>query len=177
MSTTAILLTCIKVCLCRVLDVSMGTVRTILTVQGKSNSAALVGFIEIFVWFTVARDALSSDAPAIAVGIAYAGGFALGTFVGCKLSAKFIKGHVMVQAVTSRRDPAMVKAVRDAGFGITVLEVSGTDYAGEKYMIMADMDKNLLSSYEALLHQLDENVFIVVSETKSYQGGYQSGAK
>ncbi len=177
MTTTAIILTCVKVCLCRVLDVSLGTIRTMLTVKGKAYTAAAVGFVEIFVWFTVARDALNSDAPAIAVGIAYAGGFALGTFVGGMLSSKFIKGHVLVQAVTSKRDEAMIKTIRDSGFGITVLEVNGSDYSGEKYMILADMDKNLLSSYEAMLHKLDEDVFIVVSETKSYQGGYQSGVK
>ena len=51
---------CFKIFFARILDVSLGTVRTIFTVKGKSLISALIGFIEVLVWFLVAREALSN---------------------------------------------------------------------------------------------------------------------
>ena len=41
------LLLCIKIFLVRILDVSLGTVRTIMTVKNKNLIASIIGFIEI----------------------------------------------------------------------------------------------------------------------------------
>ncbi|MBQ6012780.1 MAG: hypothetical protein IJL27_01890, partial [Firmicutes bacterium] len=77
-----VLLSCIKIFLCRIMDVSLGTFRTMLTVKGRNQLAALVGFCEVFLWYVIVRDALTGDAPVLATAIAYAGGYATGTFVG-----------------------------------------------------------------------------------------------
>ena len=40
---------CVKIFFVRILDVSLGTLRTIITVKGKILVASLIGFIEMFV--------------------------------------------------------------------------------------------------------------------------------
>ena len=42
---------CLKVFFVRIIDVSMGTCRTIVTVKGKKLLASLIGFFEVFIWF------------------------------------------------------------------------------------------------------------------------------
>ncbi len=173
----SILISCIKIFLCRIMDVSMGTFRTLLTVKGKNSLAALVGFCEVFLWYVIVRDALTGDAPVMATAVAYAGGYATGTFIGGKIAAKLIKGHVAVHVITSGRDPQMLTAIRQAGYAITVVDANSSEYTGGKYMIIADVDKTLLGSFEKLIKSLDEKAFILVIETKNYMGGYVSHGK
>jgi uncharacterized protein YebE (UPF0316 family) len=69
------------ICLCRICDVSIGTVRTILVVQGRKYYAALAGFMEVFIWISAISFIVKHlDNPINLV--AYATGFALGNLVG-----------------------------------------------------------------------------------------------
>ena len=92
-------LLCLKIFGARILDVSLGTLRMMITVKGKNLYASLVGFFEIFVWFIVVREALNTDETSIWIAIAYALGFATGTYIGGILSKKFISGNLSVQII------------------------------------------------------------------------------
>ena len=85
---------CVKIFFVRILDVSLGTLRTIITVKGKILVASLIGFIEMFVWFSVVNEALNTDEKSIWIAIAYSLGFATGTYIGGILSKKFITGNL-----------------------------------------------------------------------------------
>ena len=167
-----VFLSCLKIFFCRIMDVSLGTFRTMLTVKGKNLPAALIGFCEIFLWYVIVRDALTGDAPVIATAVAYAGGYATGTYIGGKISSKLIKGHVVVHVITSGRNESMLAAIRSAGFAITVLDANGSEYSGEKYLVIADVDKSALTNYKTLVKSLDNDAFILVLDTKNYFGGY-----
>jgi len=61
MVTPQLLALCLRIFFTRILDVSLGTVRTLFTVKGKTAIASLVGFVEVMVWFLVVRTAFNSD--------------------------------------------------------------------------------------------------------------------
>lgn len=170
--TMSLFLLCVKIFFARILDVSLATVRTMLTVKGKPNTAACVGFIEIIIWFLAVRTAFNSDEAGIILAIAYAGGFAAGTFVGGKLSSRLIKGTVTVQIVTSGKDDDLIAAIRNAGFAVTVVNVNGSEYSGEKYMLFAQIASNRLDEFKQLVHDMDEKAFIIVQESKYVYNGY-----
>ena len=88
-----VLFLCLKIFFVRILDVTMGTFRTILTVKSKPVQACLIGFIEALIWFLVVKEALNTDSDSIFIALAYAGGFATGTYLGGKLSQKLISGN------------------------------------------------------------------------------------
>lgn len=48
-------LMCLKIFLARIIDVTLGTVRTVLVVRGRKNTAALIAFVEVLIWFLIAR--------------------------------------------------------------------------------------------------------------------------
>ena len=73
---------CIKVFLARIVDVSLGTFRTIITVKGKALYASIIGFFEVLIWFLVVKEALNTNETGILIGISYALGFAAGTYIG-----------------------------------------------------------------------------------------------
>lgn len=172
-----LLLTCLKVFFCRIIDVSLATLRTMLTVKGKKEFAALMGFLECFIWYVVVKDAMTADGPVLPIAIAYAGGFATGTYIGGIISNKVIKGKALVQVITSSRDKALLEAIRDDGFAITVIDVAASEYSGEKYMILANIENSQLHHFQNFVKKHDPKAFIFAQESKSSIGGYNRSEK
>ena len=136
-----LLFLCIKVFFVRITDVTMGTFRTILTVKAKPIQASMIGFIEVLIWFLVVKEALNTDSNSIFVAISYAGGFATGTFLGGKLSQKFISGNSSLQVITKNKK--IIDVISGSGYGITVIDAKGYNDA-KKYMLLIEVNnKNI----------------------------------
>ena len=172
-----LLISCIKIFFCRIMDVSLGTVRTILTVKGKTLLSAVIGFAEVFLWYIVVKDALSATGPVLPIAIAYAGGYATGTYIGGIMAGAMIKGNVIVEVITSSGDDSMLKAIRDNGYAISVVDVNSSEFAGDKYMLISNVDKKLLKNFQELIMKLDPAAFIMVQDSKSTLGGYVARKK
>lgn len=168
----AILILCIKVFFTRILDVSLGTVRTIVTVKGKNAVASMIGFFEVLVWFLIVREALNTDVDSIWIAISYALGFATGTFIGGLLSDRFISGTLTVQAILSSDNNDVVASIRKAGYAVSVLDVKGQDENTNKYMLLMEIDKKRIKNLRNLIKSLDSKAFIIVNESKMVQNGY-----
>ncbi len=170
--TWSLFLLCVKIFFSRVLDVSLGTIRTMLLVKGKNRTAAVVGFLEIMIWFMVVRTAFNSNEAGIILAIAYAGGFAAGTSVGGILSSRFIKGTVTVEIVTTGKDDDLISTIRNAGFAVTVINVNSSEYSGERYMLFSQIASDRLSEFKELIYSKDPSAFIVVQESKYVYNGF-----
>ncbi len=169
MVSTGLILLCIKVFFCRIVDVSLSTFRTVILVKGKTKVAALIAIIEAMVWFLVVREALQFEANSfletLNIALAYALGYSVGNIVGGELS-KRISGTINVQIVTSSKNNDMIKAIQDKGFEITVIDANPSQYSGEKFIIFAVIDSKRLREFRKLIYSLDEKAFILASETK-----------
>lgn len=162
---------CLKIFLVRILDVSMGTFRTIVTIKGKSFYASLIGFVEIFIWFVIVKEALNTDETSIFIAISYSLGFATGTYIGSILSKKFIDSNLSVQVITDKAYPNMVDKLRNMGYGVTVMDVEGKSKE-EKYMLFIEINDKSLIHLQQLIKDIDDKAFIVVNETKLVQNGF-----
>ncbi len=76
----------------RIIDVSLGTIRTIITVQGKKYMAGAIGFIEVTIWVVAITSVMSHLDNWVNI-VAYSGGFGLGTIIGIVLEQKIGTGH------------------------------------------------------------------------------------
>ena len=115
---------CIKIFFVRIIDVTLGTLRTIITVKDKIFLASVIGFFEVLVWFLIAKEALDTASSSVLVGIFYALGFACGTYIGGKLSQKFIKGNLTVQVITTNATTKWVDSLRKNGFAVSVMDIN-----------------------------------------------------
>lgn len=165
-----LLLTCLKIFFVRILDVSLGTFRTILIVKGKKVIASAVGFVEVAIWFAIVREALNVSNASIWIIIAYAGGFATGTFIGSFLSERFIEGNFGVQVITNKHD--LIQILRDNGYGVSVIDIKGQNTEKEKYMLFIEINKKKFEHLRKMIKSHDQKAFIVVNETKYVQNGY-----
>lgn len=163
---------CLKIFLARICDVSIGTVRIIFVSKGRSFMASLVGFIEVAIWFSVAKDALNGATNSPWIMIAYAGGYACGTYLGTKISNKFVKGNLGVQVVTSDNNHTIIDEIRKEGYAVSVIDVKGKDMETGKYMMFIEINKKHFDHLSELIKKLDPKAFIVVNETKYVQNGY-----
>ena len=62
----------------RICDVSIGTLRTIATVNGRTRIAFILGFIELNIWVTVIAAVIKNIHSSYILGFFYALGFATG---------------------------------------------------------------------------------------------------
>lgn len=161
---------CIKIFCARIMDVSLGTVRTVLTVKGKKGYASLIGFVEVLIWFIIVQEAMNTELTSIFIAISYAGGYATGTYIGGFISQKFIPGNFGVQIITSVKKSSMIEALRKEGYAVSVINVKGQEE--DKLMLFIEIDKKRFDHLQTIVKELDEKAFLVVNETKMVQNGY-----
>ena len=82
----------ILVFLARIVDVSVGTLRTISIIQGRSKVAFVLAFIETTVWLLVLSAVLPQVMNSPILGVFYAFGFATGNVVGIMVEKRLGNG-------------------------------------------------------------------------------------
>lgn len=166
---------CLIVCFGRIVDVALGTTRTVFNVKGKPYIATGIAFAEALLYFLVVREALTYQAKGMEtylIAIAYALGFSLGTFCGGLVTSKLIKSKINVQIVTTSKNEEFVKNLSDAGFGATILKATGANKKEERYMIFIETDNKKIKSLKSIISQNDPQAFVTISDIKSTHNGY-----
>ncbi len=155
----------------RIVDVTLGTIRTVFFVKGKTIEPFIIAFFEVFIWYIVAREAINTTGNMFLIAAFYAGGYATGTYIGSKLANKYIKGVVGVQIILKDRAEKLVRKLRKAGFAVSVISLKN-DYDGHnKDMLYIQINNNKLKELTNIVKSFDETAFIAVSETKLVHNG------
>jgi len=145
--------------LARIIDVSMGTVRIIFISRGMKYLAASIGFFEMLIWlFAISRIML--EMANIFNYIAYAGGFAIGTFVGMLIEEILAMGYLSVIITTSKDTAEMVGKLDLAGYKLTVIDTQGG--TKDRKMIFAIVKRDKLRNVISIIKEVDPNVFYAV---------------
>jgi uncharacterized protein YebE (UPF0316 family) len=165
-----LILTCLKIFFARIIDVSLGTIRTILFVKGKTIEPFIIAFIEVMVWYFIAREALNINSNAIIIAISYAGGYATGTYIGSILS-KFIKGIIGVQVITNKANK-LVSYLRKKEYAVSVIELKNNYQGDNKDMLYIQTNNGKLKELTNIINIYDKKAFIIVNETKMIQNGF-----
>ncbi len=161
-------LLCLKIFFTRILDVSLGTFRTIILIKGKNWLAGFIGFFEVFVWFVIVQEALNTPNTSIWIAIFYSLGFATGTVIGAYMTNYFIRTPITLQIITN--NDKLADYLRAKGFGVSVVDVHGKD--GIRNMLILETMDNHYKELLSLVRVMDENAFIVVDEKKYVHNGF-----
>jgi len=160
--------------LARVIDVTLGTLRIIFTSRGMRNIAPVLGFIETFIWI-VAVSSIVKSAQNVVAYIGYAGGFAMGTFVGMLLESKLAVGTVTFRAIIRRDTKELIKALVEAGFGITTVDGRGS--SGKVKILYTTVKRQDLPVVVDIFHRLVPGAFLAVEEVRSTEKGVFPASK
>lgn len=122
----AVVLMCAFIIVARVADVSLGTIRTLMVVQGRRGLAFVLGFFELLIWVAVVARVILHVHEQPIYAVAYAVGFALGNYVGMTMEGRIALGRQVVRVIT-RCGPALAATLRGAGFRVTQFDGQGRD--------------------------------------------------
>src|SRR3970040_1187149 len=117
----------ILVFLARIVDVSVGTLRTISIVQGRTKVAFFLAFIETSVWLLVLSAVLPKVIESPLLGLFYAFGFATGNVVEILVEKRLAMGYTNFRIITSQYAKEITSSLREKGFAVTNFEGEGKD--------------------------------------------------
>lgn len=166
------LLVCVKIFLGRILDVSIGTVRTVISVKGQKFAAAVLAFVEVFIWYYVARSALNTPLTSVLVPISYSLGYATGTYIGTTLSRSVVRGNTSVQVITSKATKNNLEKIRKSGYGVTAIDVFDTYDNKEKKLLLMEVKNKNIKDLTNLIKKIDTKAFITLRETQNIYNGF-----
>lgn len=153
----------------RIIDVSLGTIRTILIIRGDKYIAAIIGFFEIMVYVVALGKVIDSLGDPVRL-VVFCGGFACGVIVGSWIEERIALGYRGLQATTSCENSFIVQEMREQGYAVTTWTAEGLE--GPKLVISMWLKRNAAWEVAERIRQLDESAFIVFMEPKSFAGGY-----
>jgi uncharacterized protein YebE (UPF0316 family) len=112
------------ICLARITDVTIGTMRIIFLSKGMRLLAPLLGFFEICVWLTAITQVMA-HLDNIAAFFGYAIGYSLGNFLGIFIESKLAIGNVVVRIITKKGAHELAGTLRAEGYTVTLLDAIG----------------------------------------------------
>jgi len=159
-----ILLTGIIIFCARICDVSIGTVRTIVTVQGRTGIAFVLAVFEIVIWITVASTVIHQITDRPILVLFYALGFATGNVVGILVERKLAFGAIILKVITRNDGYSLADALRKMGQPVTVFVGEGmTGPVLELYIVCRRKDlKWLLPEVK----KKERNAFYVIEQAR-----------
>lgn len=152
----------------RIVDVSCDTMRVIFAIRGKRGVAALLGFVQAMVWIVAVGNAIKHlESPLHILG--YAGGYAMGTFVGVTLEQAIAYGVATVRVVSKAAGVEIAEALRAAGHGVT--EFGGFGRDGSVEILNTVVQRRHIDDVVNTVMSHDKEAFVTVEEPKLLRGG------
>lgn len=158
----------------RLIDVSLGTIRTIMLFRGKRLIAALIGFFEVSIYMIALSRVVNTLNNPLNLFV-YALGYATGNYLGSFLEEKLALGHLSVQVVTRKPESCeemrdLAETLRKTGFGVTVIEGHGRE--GTREILHISLMRKDFPCLLEKIEQLDKDAFITVMDARTTKGGW-----
>ncbi len=154
--------------LARVADVSLGTFRTIVIFRGHKFIASFIGFFEIIIWLVAAAQVLT-NLDKWYLALAYAGGFAVGNYVGISIESHFAIGNELIRCISFNRD-ILADKIREEGFKVASFDGDMGEPHPVELLLIVEKRRNVASLIQ-LIKKLDQTAVYSISDVKSvYEG-------
>jgi uncharacterized protein YebE (UPF0316 family) len=108
----------------RVVEMTIDSFRLVYIIRGKRIKAGLCGFAEAAIFITAIAQVLKGSTGLASI-LGYAGGFAMGTYLGSLLSGVFSSEHLLVRIISREHHDEIRTKLRNHGFGVTTIQGEG----------------------------------------------------
>lgn len=156
--------------LARIVDVSMGTFRTIMVIRGYRVIATAIGFVEVLIWI-VAISSVITNLDAWYLIVAYAGGYASGNYIGMLLESRVAIGSELVRAISWRSDGHLAEALRSAGWDAVAVPGLGPGREAVEIVLVVEPRRRIGQLLTAI-REIDPEAVYTTSDIRSvHEGG------
>lgn len=153
----------------RIIDVSLATLRMLLSMRNARTAAPIIGFFEILVWIVAVGNAIRNLHSVWHV-LGYAGGFSTGTWVGLWIEGKLAIGLATVRIMSRHGGVELAEALRERGFGVTEFAGQGRD--GTIEVVETLVRRRSIRAVLTEVKRWDPDAFVMVEEPKTVQRGW-----
>ena len=155
----------------KIVEVSLGTLRSILIVKGYRTPAVILALVEIMIWVFVASTVINGLTASPMKGIAYGFGFAAGVYFGSVLEQKLAFGKLLIQTIASAsKSGEIADRVRELGCGVTTLNAKGK--VENKTVLMVYTNRRGSQAIIDEIMAIDSTAMIVLNDVSTIAGGY-----
>lgn len=155
--------------LARILDVSLSTIRIIFVMNGNRFIAPLLGFFEALIWL-LAIGQIISNIDNVWSYVAYAAGFATGTFVGMTIEQKLAYGMVVVRLITAKPVGELVLFLEENGYRYSIIDAEGR--TGKVNVVFLVVKRSDLPHLLKGIDYTHPNAFYTIEGVKKVQTGF-----
>ncbi|WP_375584582.1 DUF2179 domain-containing protein [Cyclobacterium xiamenense] len=149
--------------LARVVDVSINTLRIMFVLNGKRTVAPVLGFFEALIWLLAIGQIFQNINNPLSY-IAYAGGYAMGTYVGMVIEERLALGRVLVRIITPEPLPELVDYMKEKEYRFTSVGAEGR--YGKVILLFTVIKRELLPGFISKLKESDEKAFYTIESVK-----------
>ncbi|MDD2598813.1 MAG: DUF2179 domain-containing protein [Kiritimatiellae bacterium] len=158
----------ILICIGRIIDVSLGTLRIIFVSRGMKLFAAALGFFEVLIWL-VAIGQIMKNLTHFGNYFAYATGFAIGNYLGIILEEKLAIGKITVRIITNHDASALIAFLREKNFLVTVVDAQGS--TGAVNILFTAIWRSQLPLVKEYILRFNPQAFYTVEDIRVVSGG------
>lgn len=159
-----ILLTGLVIFVARICDVSLGTMRTIITVQGRTVVAFFLAICEITIWILVASAVINQVQEQPILVVFYAFGYATGNVVGIIVERKLAFGLIILRVITRKAGQYLADSLRQKGQPVTVF--NGEGMAGPVQELYIVCRRRHLKWILPDVRSIDPDAFYVIEQAR-----------
>jgi uncharacterized protein YebE (UPF0316 family) len=152
----------------RIMDVSIGTVRVIFVSRGMRAIAPILGFFEVLIWI-IAVGQIMKNLNEWYYYVAYASGFAAGTWVGIWIESKLAVGMVILRIITHTDATELTGRLRELNYGLTSVDAEGA--RGPVKILFMLLPRHDLNEIIRLIQSYNPNAFYSVEDVRFVREG------
>lgn len=155
--------------LARICDVSLETIRVIYISRGIKYLAPIIAFFEIVIWL-FAMEVIMNDLSNIANFIAFALGFAMGTYVGLVLEERLSIGMVILRIITNGESEEQITSfLASENCGVTRLDAQGS--RGNVKMIISLVNRTDVPRITDFIRMVNPRAFFSIEDVRYVNEG------
>lgn len=147
----------------RILDVSMGTLRIMFVSKGMRGKATLLGFMEVLIWIIIVAQIFQNLDNWLNY-IAFAGGFAMGTFIGMYIEEKMKMGVQIFRIIVNQNADLLFDKLKESDFRVT--SIDGDGKYGPVKVIFTVARRKRWQELSDMVNECAPNAFYSVEDVK-----------
>lgn len=152
----------------RVCDVSIGTIRILTLSRGYKLITVVLGFFELMVWLLAIGQVFQNLNNFICY-VAYAGGFAMGNYVGMTIEEKLAFGSVLIRTITKIEANELIQHLKSQKFRFTSVKAQGAE--GNVHILFMVVKRRDIKNMIDVLNRFNPYAFYTIEDVRQVREG------
>jgi uncharacterized protein YebE (UPF0316 family) len=136
--------------------------------KGYKTIAPIFAFFESLIWLLAIGEIMKHLNNPLCY-VAYAGGYAMGNWVGMWLDERISIGNVIIRVILSVENHELIDHLKAANYGLTLLDAEGGK--GKVKVIFSIIKRKDVKHFVAVLNEFSPHSFYTIEEIRSVNEG------